>query len=60
MRRFEIPDKMQKRFGYPALGEADGKIKNMIFGENSARLYGIDPADYPSDNGAKIPKEPLS
>jgi predicted TIM-barrel fold metal-dependent hydrolase len=50
MRRFEIPAELRKRFGYPALGEADGKIKNMIFGENSARLYGIDPAGYHPDS----------
>ncbi len=30
-------------------GPADGKIKNMIFGENSAAPYGIDPKTYGQD-----------
>ncbi|GAB6058090.1 amidohydrolase family protein [Desulfonatronum parangueonense] len=46
LRRFEIPETVQKLHGFEPLGPADGKVKNKIFGENSARLYGIDPADY--------------
>ena len=46
LRRFEIPPALQKRFGFAPLGAADGWIKRLIFGENSARLYGLDPADY--------------
>jgi uncharacterized protein len=39
-RRLEVPDDIMKRMGWKTkLGAADGKIKNMIFGENSARLY---------------------
>jgi predicted TIM-barrel fold metal-dependent hydrolase len=39
-RRLEVPDDIMKRMGWKtSLGAADGKIKNMIFGENSARLY---------------------
>lgn len=48
LRRFEIPEVMQKKHGFKALGPADGTVKRMIFGENSARLYGLDPADYRS------------
>jgi uncharacterized protein len=33
---------MQKKYGFPALGPADGPIKRAIFGENSARLYRYD------------------
>jgi uncharacterized protein len=46
LRRFEIPEAMQKGYGYKPLGPADGPVKRMIFGENSARLYGLDPSSY--------------
>jgi len=49
LRRFEIPEKMQAQYGFSPLGAPDGKIKNMIFGENSAALYGIDPKTYTQD-----------
>jgi len=40
LRRLEIPDDIMQKMGWKtSLGAADGKIKNMIFGENSARLY---------------------
>jgi len=42
LRRLEIPDEMQKKYGFPALGPADGPTKRAIFGENSARLYKYD------------------
>ena len=42
LRRLEIPEDMQKKYGYAALGPANGKVKNMIFGENSARIYKYD------------------
>ena len=42
LRRLEIPEDMQKKHGYPALGPADGPTKRLIFGENSARLYKYD------------------
>jgi uncharacterized protein len=43
LRRLEIPDEMQKKFGFAPLGPADGPVKNAIFGLNSARLYGYEP-----------------
>jgi uncharacterized protein len=43
MRRIEIPEKMQKQHGFRPLGPAGGPVKRAIFGENSARLYGVDP-----------------
>lgn len=46
LRRLEIPEHLQKQHGFKPLGAADGEVKNMIFGENSARLYNINPADY--------------
>jgi uncharacterized protein len=42
MRRLEIPEDMQKQYGFPALGPADGPTKRAIFGGNSARLYKYD------------------
>ena len=41
LRRLEIPEEMQKRHGFKPLGAADGPVKNAIFGDNSARLYGV-------------------
>jgi predicted TIM-barrel fold metal-dependent hydrolase len=39
LRRLEIPEDMQKQYGYAPLGAGDGPVKNAIFGENVARLY---------------------
>jgi len=39
LRRLEIPEDMQKKYGFNPLGAADGAVKRAIFGENSARLY---------------------
>jgi len=46
LRRLEIPDDMQARYGFAPLGLATGPVKSAIFGENSARLYGIEPTSY--------------
>jgi predicted TIM-barrel fold metal-dependent hydrolase len=43
LRRLEIPESMQKKFGYAPLGDADGPVKTAIFGGNNARLYDIQP-----------------
>ena len=43
LRRLEIPQQMQEKYGYTPLGAADGPVKNAIFGGNSARLYGYTP-----------------
>lgn len=39
LRRLEIPEEMQRQHGFAPLGPANGPIKNMIFGETSARMY---------------------
>src|SRR5436190_861729 len=40
LRRLEIPEDMQKKYGFKPLGAApDSPIKNAIFGANNARLY---------------------
>jgi hypothetical protein len=36
--RFQIPEEMQRKYGYPALTT---EIKRKILGLNSAKLYGI-------------------
>ena len=41
LRRLEIPEDMQKKYGFAPLGAADGPIKTAIFSGNSARLYGL-------------------
>ena len=40
-RRIEIPQDLQKTLSVRPLGEPDGPVRNAIFGENAARLYGI-------------------
>ena len=42
LRRLEIPEDMQKKYGWAPLGPADGPVKRAVFGENSARLYKCD------------------
>ncbi|HWQ38804.1 MAG TPA: amidohydrolase family protein [Burkholderiales bacterium] len=40
MRRLEIPEDIMKKMGWKKkLGGPDSKVKRMIFGENSARIY---------------------
>jgi predicted TIM-barrel fold metal-dependent hydrolase len=47
LRRLEIPEDLRRKFGFAPLGDADGEIKNAIFGENAAPLYDLDnTADY--------------
>jgi uncharacterized protein len=41
LRRLEMPEDMQKQYGYRPLGPADGPVKNAIFGGNNARLYRV-------------------
>ncbi len=41
LRRLEIPEDMRKKHKFAQLGPADGEVKNMIFGLNSARLYNL-------------------
>jgi predicted TIM-barrel fold metal-dependent hydrolase len=43
MRRIEVPEGMQKKYGFKPLGAADGPVKKKIFGETSAGLYQVKP-----------------
>ena len=41
MRRLGIPEDMRKKHGFAPMGGADSAVKQMIFGTNAARLYGL-------------------
>ena len=43
LRRLEIPEDMQKKYGFASLGGANSAVKQGIFGLNSAKLYGYTP-----------------
>jgi predicted TIM-barrel fold metal-dependent hydrolase len=42
LRRLEIPEDMQKKYGFQPLGPADGPTKTAVFGGNTARLYNFE------------------
>ncbi|HEX6692928.1 MAG TPA: hypothetical protein VF110_17445, partial [Burkholderiales bacterium] len=44
LRRLEIPEDIQKKYGLAPMGPADGPVKRAILGENNARIYGYSPA----------------
>jgi hypothetical protein len=57
LRRLEIPEDMQKKYGYKPLGAENGEVKNAIFGGNNARIYKFSPkqqADVIVDRVAQI------
>src|SRR5438034_1357559 len=41
LRRIEIPEDMQKKYGFAPLGGANSGVKQLIFGINATRLYRI-------------------
>jgi uncharacterized protein len=41
LRRLEIPEDLQKKYGFAPLGEANSGAKQLIFGVNATRLYKI-------------------
>jgi predicted TIM-barrel fold metal-dependent hydrolase len=43
LRRMEIPEDIQKKYGLAPMGAANGAVKNAILGGNNARLYGYTP-----------------
>ncbi len=42
LRRLEIPEDMQQKYGFKPLGPADGPVKTAIFSGNTGRLYGLE------------------
>src|ERR1700745_2787489 len=41
LRRLEIPQDMQKKYGFAPLGDANSATKQLIFAGNATRLYKI-------------------
>jgi predicted TIM-barrel fold metal-dependent hydrolase len=41
LRRLEIPEDMQKKYGFAPLGDANSAAKQLIFGGNATRFYKI-------------------
>ena len=41
LRRLEIPEDMQKKYGFKPLGPANSPVKTAIFSGNTMRLYGL-------------------
>ena len=52
--RFQIPEEMQKKYGYPELTE---QTKRKILGLNSARLYGMKPGRNLGAQFKAVPKD---
>lgn len=50
-RRLEIPEDMQKKFGFAPLGPADGQVKSDILGYNGARHYRLDLSENLENDG---------
>jgi predicted TIM-barrel fold metal-dependent hydrolase len=55
LRRLEIPEDMQKKYGFQPLGPADGPVKSAVLGETNARLY-----KYTKEWRAALPGDRLS
>jgi hypothetical protein len=55
LRRLEIPEDMQKKYGFKPMGPADGPVKQAIFSGNATRLYNYEKhADLAKDRFAEI------
>ncbi|HYI84715.1 MAG TPA: amidohydrolase family protein [Acetobacteraceae bacterium] len=59
LRRLEIPEDMQRQFGFAPLGPADGPVKTAIFAGNSVRMYKYDVrrADLDTDQVSRVKRE---
>ena len=55
LRRLEIPEDMQKKYGFKPLGQSpNSPTKNAIFGETNAKLYNFTAAQRSSLEGDKF------
>jgi uncharacterized protein len=54
LRRLEIPEEMQKKFGFKPLGLAEGPVKRAILGEDDTRLYHFTPAQRSASENARF------
>ncbi|MEQ1714825.1 MAG: amidohydrolase family protein [Hyphomicrobium sp.] len=59
MRRIEIPEDMQAKFGFAPLGGDDSDVKRKIFGENICKIHGFDPKDM-SKQGVNLKDDKLA
>ena len=59
LRRLEIPEDMQKKYGFSPLGPADGPMKTAIFSGNNMRLYGLQKRTDLGDRFAAMKEEYL-
>ena len=41
LRRLEIPEDMQKKYGFAPLGDANGATKQLVFGGNTTKFHKI-------------------
>lgn len=58
LRRMEIPEDMQKKFGFAPMGAADGPVKTAIFSGNASRLYNFEKhAGFATDRFAEIKRD---
>jgi predicted TIM-barrel fold metal-dependent hydrolase len=59
LRRLEIPEELQKRYGFAPLGAADGPVKTAIFSGNLARIYKFEQhaALTPADRFAELKQQ---
>ena len=54
LRRLEIPEDIQKKYGFAPMGPANGPVKTAILGGNNARLYGFSPKQQASVLNDKV------
>ena len=59
LRRLEIPEDMQKKYGFTPLGPAEGPVKTAIFSGNNMRLYGLQKRTDRGDRFAAMKEEYL-
>jgi uncharacterized protein len=59
LRRLEIPEDMQKKYGFKPLGAADGPVKTAIFSGNNMRIYGLERRSDLGDRFAQMKDEYL-
>jgi uncharacterized protein len=60
LRRLEIPEDMQRKYGFKPMGPADGPVKQAIFSANATRLYSYEKhADLAKDHFAEIKSDYL-
>jgi uncharacterized protein len=59
LRRLEIPEDMQKKYGFQPLGGPTGTVKTAIFSGNNMKLYGIQKRTDLGDRFASMKEEYL-